>query len=340
MKLAITELEAKLAQAAERFVGTTEAAYFAHEVTEAHIRKAPRSNPLKEAVDDLEACAKYDGKGLRYQTDLPSFVSADFGGQGPLVYLKQLHDELAGRAAKNGLAMMALTNSRSMHTLHTWVQGLAKRGLVAVAVCNGGPNAVVPFNGTKGVLGTNPMAYAIPGQNGEIHCVDMATSEIPYFEILDAYHGGKPLREGVAVDAQGEYTTDASKALDFSASKTDPVSNIVPMGGGYKGFYLVYLLEVLTSGLIGTPSSAEQHQDFVAEEHGAILMAFNPKVMGTENALVKTVTQLHEAIKGQPAKRDEEMRLPGEANNLKYAQGRDQPVEVDEGLIVKLDELA
>lgn len=339
MKINTADLVSKLANAANQVVSQEEAHYYAAETVEAHLRKSPRSNPLKFSVGDLTACVNNKDKKPTYTVDLPAFISIDFQGHGPLLYLKQIHDALEQRSATSGLVMATFTNSQSMHTLHTWVQGLAKRGLVAIAICNGGPGFVIPFNGTKGLFGTNPIAYGIPGTNGEIYCVDMATSEIPYFEILDANKNKKPLREHSAVDENGEFTTDARKALDFSKSETKPISNIVPMGGGYKGYYLVYLMELLTSGLIGMPSSPEMSTDFVPEEHGAILFVFNPKVMGTEDGLEASVTALHEAITAQHAKAGKTIRIPGEENNKRYAELKDSAIEVDNDLIEELDRM-
>lgn len=340
MKISTKDLEQKLSLAASKVVPEQEAAYYATENVEAYLRKAPRTNPLKAAISDLEATIEHSDKKIEYVVDLPSFISIDFHGQGPLVYLKQIHDKLEERSSKNGLAMAAFTNSQSMHTLHTWVQGLAKRGLLAIAVCNGGPCAVTPFNGTRGLFGTNPMAYGIPAGNGKNYCVDMATSEIPYFEILDADKDKKPLRERSAIDNTGEFTTDASKALDFSVSKTDPVSNIVPMGGGYKGYYLIYLMEMLTSGLIGMPSAPEMSVNFVPEEHGSILLVFNPRSMGSAKKLEASVKAIHDSLKTQTPKKGEEIRIPGEENNKKFDDLDGSEIEVDDSLMDRLENIS
>ena len=336
MKINATELESKLAKAAEQIIGKEEARYYAAETIEAHLRKSPRTNPLKSSIEDLAACIKNNGKKITYNVDLPGFISIDFNSHGPLLYIKRIHDELERRSKSNGLAMAAFTNSQSMHTVHIWVQGLAKRGLMAIAVCNGGPDAVVPFNGTKGLFGTNPMAYGIPGENGQIHCVDMATSEIPFFEIKEAHKNKTPLRDRSAVDSDGNFTIDASKALDFSKSETDPVSNIVPMGGGYKGYYLVYLMEMLTSGLINMPSSP-QMTGFVPEKHGSILIVFNPKVMGSEASLKSSMIAVNEALKSQKPKAGESIRIPGEEDSKRFSELKGQEIEVDDALVEKLE---
>ncbi|MBI2798541.1 Ldh family oxidoreductase [Candidatus Saccharibacteria bacterium] len=339
MKLSREKLTEKLISAAEKFVSSDEAAYLADETIEAYLRKAPRTNPLKSTIDDLGATQKFSSNKIKYSVDLPSFVEINFEHQGPLTYLKRVHDLLAGRSAKNGLAMASFVNSQSMHTLHTWVQGLAKKGILAIAVCNGGPGAVVPFNGTKGLFGTNPIAYGIPGKSGEIFCVDMATSEIPYFEIMNANKNNETLKERAAVDSNGEFTTNAKAALDFSESETDPTSNIVPMGGGYKGYYIVYLMEVLTSALIGMPSSPEMSTDFVPEEHGAVLLAFSPKAMGTSEKFAQSIEALCGAIKDQKAKKGEKVLYPGEGNNEKFSKLSGAEIEVDEDLIKRLESL-
>lgn len=331
MKITQEELRTYLFKALEKMVDQEAAEYFTAEVIEAHFWKSPRSNVLSGAIKDIVASNGKDQ--ITYSVDLPSYVAIDFKGQGPLVYLKQIHDELERRANRNGLAMAAFTNSQSMHTLHTWVQGLAKRGLLAIAVCNGGPRSVVPFNGTEGIFGTNPIAYGLPGKDGEIFCVDMATSEIPYFEILNAQENKQPLRERSAVDNKGEFTTDPKEALDYSVSKVDPTSNIVPMGGGYKGYNLVYLMEVLTSALIGMPASTEMSTDFVPEEHGAILVAFSPKAFGTEQTFHTSIASLNSTIRKQRPKAGETIRIPGEHHASKKP---DNEIEVSEELLTKL----
>jgi ureidoglycolate dehydrogenase (NAD+) len=338
MKISLEDLHNKLVTVASQIVSPEEAEYFADESIETHIRKSPRSTPLKSAVGDLKASIKNKDHAISYKVDLPSYLSIDFHSQGPLVYIKRIHDELEERSLKNGIAMASFVNSQSMHTLHAWVQGLAKRGLVAIAICNGGPSAVVPHNGTRGVFGTNPMAYGFPAENGEIHCIDMATSQIPFFEFMDSLKNDTPLQPNAAVDRNGEFTTVAKEAVDPASDPNDPVSNIVPMGGSYKGYYLVYLFELLTSGLIGQPSSPEMSDSFVPEEHGATLIVFNPKAMGTSDKLMKSVNSLNSTLKSQKPKKGAEIRIPGEENNRRFAE-HPQEIEIDDTIIEALSGL-
>lgn len=335
MKIETKELRDRLVTFAEQAVSADEAEYYADEIIEAHIRKSPRTDVLTSAISDIEASLALGDANITRTVDLPSYVAINFHGRGPLTFIKQIHDDLESRAHTNGIAMTAFTNGKSMHTLHAWIQGLAKRGLVALAICNGGPNAVAPFNGTRGLLGTNPLAYGLPGKDGEIFCVDMATSEIPFFEFTDSLKSGEPLKERVAVDQDGAFTTDAKAAVVLDADPNNPITGIVPVGGGYKGYYIVYLMEVLTSALIGMPSSPEMSAGFVPEEHGAVLVAMSPKAFGTAESFDASLEALHKALKAQKPKEGEEIVIPGERNNQRFT-GKQSYIEIDDSILKRL----
>jgi LDH2 family malate/lactate/ureidoglycolate dehydrogenase len=336
MKISQTDLEELLIAGASKVVDAESAEYFAKESIETHLRKIPRNNPIKTSISDLLACISNKETPIEYTLDLGASLTVDFHGHGPLVYIKQIHDEIEKRTEENGIALVSIKNSQGLHTLHAWVQGLAKRGIVAIVSANGGPEAVVPHNGTRGVFGTNPFAYGIPGEDGEIYCVDMATSEAPFFEIMNAHRAGKDLRPGIAVDDEGNPTTKTSEALDVTTSADDPVANLLPMGGGYKGYNFVYLLELMTSGLIGSPSSPEMSNDFIPEEHGAIIIALNPKALGTESTLLNSVLSINTALSEQTPKSGTKIQTPGQRNNEKLIENKDSEIDIDDELLQKL----
>ena len=49
-----------------------------------------------------------------------------------------------------------MTNTAGITTLGMWADGLARRGLIGLAMFNGGVGCATPPGGAKGVLGTNP----------------------------------------------------------------------------------------------------------------------------------------------------------------------------------------
>ena len=149
----IFELRGLLAQAAKQYVTQDEAEYFAQEVVETDLRKASDTLNNRDIVADIK---KWQGATGTVQkvVDLPGYTQYDFQGLGPSLKIKEIHDELEKKANVNGIAMISIINSGGMHIMHLWTQGLAKRGLFALGTWNGGPDAVVPFNGTKGIMKT------------------------------------------------------------------------------------------------------------------------------------------------------------------------------------------
>lgn len=305
----LKELKSVLIKVVQKYVGFEEAEYFANEVIETEVRKP--SPDLKYQDDLIKDIKSWEGKTepLKKVIDLPGYTQYDFEGRGPSVKIKEIHDELEAKAKVNGIAMVSIINSAGMHVLHLWTQGLAKRGLFALGAWNGGPDAVVPINGTRGIFGTNPVTYGFPGDKGEI-VVDMATSEIPYFKIVNAKKLKIPLLPNTAVDSSGELTTDPGKALNDVG-----VSNLLPMGGNYKGYNINYLIEVMTSALIGARASSEMSDGYIETEHGGFIIAIDIGKV-TDNSKYKgSVKNLNEKVRAQKPKAGvEKVMVPGDRN--------------------------
>ena len=98
-------------------------------------------------------------------------------------------------------------------------------------------------------------------------------------------------------------------------------------------------MEVLTSGLIGSPSSPEMSSDFIPEEHGSILMVFDPKIMGTQNQLLNSIKAIHEVLKKQKPKAGTTIQIPGGGNNQRYAENKNQDIELPEAIWERLQKL-
>lgn len=321
----IGDFKKLLAAAAEKYVTPAEAEYFANEVVETDIRKpSPDKKYQNDMVKDIKS---WEGKAgpIKKTIDLPSYTQYDFEGRGPSLKIKEIHDELERKARVNGIAMISVINSAGFHVLHLWTQGLAKRSLFALGAWNGGPDAVVPINGTKGIFGTNPMTYGFPGDKGDI-VIDMATSEIPYFKVVGAKKEQKPLPPNTAVDNTGEPTTDPNKALNDAG-----VSNLLPMGGNYKGYNINYLIEIMTSALIGARASSEMSDDYIETEHGGFIIAIDISKVTDRSKYDTSIRSLNEEVRAQKPKSGvDKIVVPGDRNLLnKAVLSDDMEIEMD-----------
>jgi LDH2 family malate/lactate/ureidoglycolate dehydrogenase len=141
----------------------------------------------------------------------------------------------------------------------------------------------------------------------------------------------------VVVDQQGLPTTDPRAAMS-----EDGVTNILPLGGGMKGFGLMMLIEVLSGSLIRSKLSSEQSPGWNPPEYGCFLMAIDIGSF-TDIALFKEkVGAMGRAVRAmEPAVGCAAVQMPGDRGHAKARSALATGViEVDEKIINELTELA
>jgi len=160
-------------------------------------------------------------------------------GMGPAVAHSAI-TELMARARETGIAMAAINNTNHMGMLAPYVERMAEAGMVGLALTTS-EALVHPWNGSEAMVGTNPIAAAVPaGPRGtEPLVLDMSTSAVSMGRIISHAERKQPIPPGWAVDATGSQTTDATEALTGALS---------PFGGP-KGYALGITLEALVATL-------------------------------------------------------------------------------------------
>jgi LDH2 family malate/lactate/ureidoglycolate dehydrogenase len=162
-------------------------------------------------------------------------VDGDSGpGQVAAVLASDLSIELA---REHGTGVVVVRRSGHYGAAAFYAMHAAAAGLIGVSLTNTEP-LMVPYGGAEPALGTNPIAFAAPAGDA-IFNLDMATSQVAYNRVMNARDEGRPIPEGWAVDEQGRSTTDPAAAV-----------SVVPLGG-YKGFGLALIVEVLCGVLAG-----------------------------------------------------------------------------------------
>src|SRR5205085_3717483 len=126
------------------------------------------------------------------------------------------------------------------------MQGLC-RNLIGVSMTNT-PALVSPVGGRGRVLGTNPLAVAIPAHSEPRFVMDMATSAISFGVVENALRSGEPLPTHAVLDPDGEMSRDPAALLSGGS--------LLPLGGdrghsGHKGYCLTALIDILCGVLSG-----------------------------------------------------------------------------------------
>ena len=80
-------------------------------------------------------------------------------------------------ASKNGLGLVAVTNSHHFGVAGHYVEAAARAGYVSLLFGNT-PAAMPMVGGTKAIFGTNPLAAAFPAPNRDPLVIDMSLSAV------------------------------------------------------------------------------------------------------------------------------------------------------------------
>jgi LDH2 family malate/lactate/ureidoglycolate dehydrogenase len=184
---------------------------------------------------------------------------------------------------------------------------------------------VVPTNGKDAVYGTNPLAFSCPSANEIPIHFDMATSTVPKgkLEVYDRLNKKIPL--GWAVDANGKPTDDAGAVLKNFVAQNG--GGLMPLGG-YKGFGLGILVEILSGVLSGSAFGTDTYQSKYPNL-GHFFLAFDiSKFMKLEDFETR-IKELSRQLKSV-SQVGKEVEIPGEKSFASHAYNTQHGVPIDE----------
>lgn len=156
-------------------------------------------------------------------------------------------DTAVAAAKVNGTCGFAIEHSHTCTSLGYFTEQFAEIGLISLGFTNSSAR-VAPPGGTKRLLGTNPLAMAVPARDGGVAFqFDFSTSAVALGKITMAAEAGEEIPIGWAVDTDGNDTTDPETALAGSMLSA----------GGYKGYSLGLMVEVLAAALTASTMSVD-----------------------------------------------------------------------------------
>jgi L-2-hydroxycarboxylate dehydrogenase (NAD+) len=155
------------------------------------------------------------------------------------------------KARRLGLGAVAVRNGTHFGIAGYYALMAAREGMMGLAVTNARP-VVAPTFGAEPMLGTNPIAFAAPSDAGFPFCFDAATSTVSRGKIEVLARAEKPTPEGWVVDAAGQPLTDSRqglRGLETGQAMLLPLGGAGEATGGYKGFDLATVVEILCASL-------------------------------------------------------------------------------------------
>jgi ureidoglycolate dehydrogenase (NAD+) len=250
--------------------------------------------------------------------------SAVFNGDDGMghVIAKEAMDYAIELAQKNGIGMVAVTNSSHCGALSYFVQQAAESNMIGMAMTHT-DKVVVPFGGAKPFFGTNPIAFGFPAKESKPVILDMATSNVAFGKVLHAREAGSSIPGDWGVDESGKSTTDPNE-----------VSALLPFAGP-KGYGLAMVVDIMSGLLTGAafgPHITTMYGDYAKKrELGHFVCAINPSVFTDPTGFLQNMDQMINEIHGtEPAEGFDKVMVPGEPEQLREEERRQSGIPVTE----------
>ncbi len=171
----------------------------------------------------------------------PGWALVDAKAAMPMVVATRAMEAAITKAAAAGTGYVGVAHSSHFGAAGYYATLALRRDMIGLTMTNCDPCMAVT-GGKTPVIGTNPIAFAVPAGQERPVFLDIATSVGAVTKIMIAKAMGRPAPEGWLRDLEGRPTTDASGYPDRSV--------LQPMAG-YKGYGLAVLVEVLCGVLTG-----------------------------------------------------------------------------------------
>lgn len=269
---------------------------------------------------------------ILHETPVSALVDGD-NGLGQVVMTRAAEVAIA-KATEHGIGWVGTTRSNHAGAAGIYPAMALDHGLGAFyfAVANG--NGMPPWGGIERLLGTNPIAFAIPAGSEVPFQLDIATTVASHGTIKVAAQAGEQMPIGWVVDVDGNPITDPSRADE---------GFLMPIGG-YKGSGLNIMIGLLAGTMTGSAFGRDvvpfRDDHTTPTNTGQAMIAFRPDLFGPLDRFRERMDAQLAEFRKSATRSGEPVVLPGERARAAVERSERDGVEVPESLRAKLDALA
>lgn len=241
-------------------------------------------------------------------------VAQDFGAIGVIdgdnglghLAMDRATDLAIEKAAQFGIGWVGVRNGNHAGPATLYVSKALKRGQAALYGAVGSANHMPAWGGAELLLGTNPMALAIPAGDSPAFILDMATSVAAAGKIKALAQRDETMPEGWMVGRDGRPLTDPKRQSE---------GFLLPIGGP-KGYGLALGIGLLAGCLNGAAMGRDVvnfSSDTTSPTNtGQFIMALSVEAFGDPNGFRSSVEQTFADLRGsQTLPGHEPVRIPG-----------------------------
>lgn len=270
----------------------------------------PTARAVVESLGD--ACARVDGA---------------WGWGQPAAHIAT--DTAVNLARAQGVGLVTVGRCNHIGRLGEYVEKVSRAGQIGLMACNS-PPAVAPYGGYTRLLGTNPIAWGAPRASGNPPIVvDFATATIAEGKLRIAHAIGSKAPLGAVVDKHGQPSTDTAAFYDGGALTTF---------GGYKGFGLSVMAELMAGMLSGTGSSSDPDYN---QGNGTALFAIDVGRFLPADDFMEQVDALEGRLHAaRPAAGFDAIQMPGEPEWRSRSRRTAEGIPIPSAALAAINDLA
>ncbi|MBQ4150612.1 MAG: Ldh family oxidoreductase [Clostridia bacterium] len=205
------------------------------------------------------------------------------------------------KAKRSGVGIVSVRNSNHFGIAGYYAKMASDAGLIGMAFTNS-EAIMVPTFGKLAMLGSNPIAIAMPAEPYDFF-FDASTTVVTRGKLEMYNKAEKPLPEGWALNKDGNASTDAPDVLANIVAKNG--GGIMPLGGNteqlgsHKGYGYGMICEIFCSILsMGTTSNYTMQNGKSGICHGFI--AIDPATFGDPAAIKEHLSAYLRDLRNSP----------------------------------------
>ncbi|WP_109995204.1 Ldh family oxidoreductase [Salinisphaera sp. LB1] len=264
---------------------------------------------------------------LKMERTGPATASLDGGHGLGMVVCDFAMDQAIQCAEQAGAGVVGCYHSSHCGAIGLYGRQATARGMIGIAFTHSDA-FVAPHNGRRAFLGTNPICIAVPSAQGQPICLDTATSTIPFNRVMNARRDGEALPPDVAIDADGEMTTDSEAA-----------SALLPFAG-HKGYALGFMIDVLCgllNGMAFGPHITPMYDDLDARRNlGSLMIAVDPRRFFGGETLADEVARMAAEARAMPSRPGTEVMAPGDPEYRTERRRLRSGIPIEPGLAAEI----
>ena len=238
---------------------------------------------------------------------------------------------LSEKVDQHGMAWVSLIDTSWVGVLGYHAAILARRGcfVQSWAQMSNDPK-VCPHGGMERRFSTNPLCFVMPAEPDPI-VADFSTSIIASGKVFAMNTKGQHAPEPICRTVDGEPSTDPAAFVDGGT--------ILPLGGlnyGFRGMAMAMWNEMLTAAAGGRSCNPDRRN-----RQSLHLFAIRGDLLGDRATYLAEAKRLvAHVLSAKPVPGNAPPRLPGAWEWQQLAEARDKGLELDEGSVAKLQEVA